>query len=472
MTTNRRILIDNATLSGVERITGVSRILNLNNIDNDILCLEKLVTAILFSDQLIGVDDYKDEFRSERLKNFDFIKFSKIDKPTYEALAADAATFARSMVFSFDGSKPAGDVVSFFEALRIDPQLRWDVWVSSEYLTLSFLVDDPSYTPYERSIDSAFRNETVDCDLVAAETNCQPAFSVEGRPDITNVKDLVQAFSSNNPQYAGTDGKSALGRLLFGYGWAAERSHFYNAVAYSEDANAYLAPLRDTFCESCCRIDYPSQVVGLLETLKAKSQETLSSILEPSGQAKFAMRLPFFTAYLISRTNNPRQCIELALSMRTTSEFQECRTIFHNLDHLTATSKVQEINGILKYLDQSCANLLKKYAVSTENGLQFSLSLGLTGINLGASSKLSQLFRSYKNRPFSRVFRNIAQDMLNVERLGGLYDKVCSSIREHPDAMHAKFRRHRNIWNTRQATTVVQQSYRCLKGIQLPNYEL
>ncbi len=133
MSTNRRILIDNATLSGVERIAGISQTLNLNNIDNDILCLEKLVTAILFSDELIGVDDYKDEFRSRRLKNFDFIRFFKIDQPTYSMLAAEAATFARSMAFSFEGSKPAGDVVSFFEALRIDPQLRWDVWISSEY---------------------------------------------------------------------------------------------------------------------------------------------------------------------------------------------------------------------------------------------------------------------------------------------------------------------------------------------------
>ena len=83
MSTKRRILIDNATLSGVERITGISKTLNLNNISNDILCLEKLVTSILFSDELIGVDDYKDEFRSGRLKNFDFIKFSKIDESTY-----------------------------------------------------------------------------------------------------------------------------------------------------------------------------------------------------------------------------------------------------------------------------------------------------------------------------------------------------------------------------------------------------
>jgi hypothetical protein len=79
MATNRLILVDNATLSGVERLTGQSQTLNLNNIDNDILCLEKLITAILFSDRIIGVDDYKDNFRSERLKKFDFIDFLKIE---------------------------------------------------------------------------------------------------------------------------------------------------------------------------------------------------------------------------------------------------------------------------------------------------------------------------------------------------------------------------------------------------------
>jgi hypothetical protein len=258
MSTGRRILVDNATLSGVERITGISQTLNLNNIDNDILCLEKLVTAILFSDELIGIDDYKDEFRSGRLKNFDFIGFSKIKHPTYSALATEAATFARSMIFSFEGSKPAGDVVSFFDALRIDPQLRWDVWVSSEYLTLSFLVDDPKYAPYERSIDSVFRNEAADRGLVAAGTDHQPAFSVAERPDITDVKDFVHALSSNNPQYAGVDGKSALNRVLFGYGWAAERSHFYISIMQSRISKGLMPIWR------LCATPFARVAVGLI----------------------------------------------------------------------------------------------------------------------------------------------------------------------------------------------------------------
>lgn len=434
MTSNRLALIDNATLSGVERITGISRTLNINYIENDILCLEKLVVSILFSEHLIGIDDYKDQFRSDRLKNFDFIRFSKIDKSTYAVLAKDAAAFAQSMSFSFEGAKPAGDVVKFFDALRVDPQLRWDTFVSSEYLTLSLLVKDPKYSPYEQSIDSVFRSEETDRKLVG-EAGQAPAFGVVGRPDIKDIKHFVHELSSNNSQFAGIDGKSVLDRMLFGYGWAAERSYFYNAVAHMEGADPYLAPLRDAFCESCCRIDYPSQISGLLETLKEKSQETLSSILEPSGLAKFAIRLPFFTAYLISRTDNPRQCIDLALSMRGASEFRDCRAILSDLDHLSAADKVQKINGILRYLDQSCTRLMAKYAVRTENGVQFSLSVGLTGMSVGGSVKLNQLFRSYKNKPFTRVFRNIAQDMLNVERLGGLYDKVCSSVRRHPEAM-------------------------------------
>jgi hypothetical protein len=79
---------------------------------------------------------------------------------------------------------------------------------------------------------------------------------------------------------------------------------------------------------------------------------------------------------------------------------------------------------------------MKKYGVATENGLQVSLSLGLTGVSAGMGLKLDKLFAPYRNRPFARIFRNIAQDMLNVERLGSLYEKLRSSVREHKDSMY------------------------------------
>jgi hypothetical protein len=294
MSSNRRILIDNATLSGVERIIGASKIINMHYIDNDILCLEKLITAILFSDKIIAIDDYKDEYRSNRFKNFKFIDFIKIDDNRYKDVSNEAAQFARSMTFSFKGSKPTGDVVHFFDSLRINPQLRWDIFVSSEYLTLTYLVKHTKYAQHESSIDSMFRNENNDQDLTAPERI--------DSAQIDDVKNFVQTLLSSNPNFKGPSHDSALSRILFGYGWAAERSYFYNSIAHLEESDVYLSPLRDSFCESCCRIDYPSQVNGLLETLKNKSQKIMSSILEPSGHAQFAIRLPFFTAYLISKT--------------------------------------------------------------------------------------------------------------------------------------------------------------------------
>lgn len=436
--TSRNALIDNATLSGVERLTGASKTLNLNYTDGDIVCLEKLVTAILFSDRLIAVDDYKSKFRSNRIKNFEFVEFLDLHDDKYRSLSMEAAFFAKEMAFSFEGSKPAGDVVSFFEALRIDPQLRWSCFVSSEYLTLSYLLRDTKLDGWERSVDSLFRNEDTDRMLSSSGTDFQPKFGVAESNGITEVKKFIGRILLNNSNSKGTDGKGTIEKLIFGYGWAAERSHFYHSVAEMFNAEPFLAPLRDAFCESCYRIDYHSDVSSLIENLKRRSHDTLVSILEPSGQAKFAMRLPFFTAYLISRTRNAAECIDLALDLRSKDEFQDCRTIFQNLQHLPGGDRIKEINGIMQYLEQSLLNLMKKYAVETANGIQFSLSLGLSGLNMGVSGKMSGLLRSYKNRPFSLVFRNLAQDMLNVERLGGLHDKLCSSIREHEDAHHPR----------------------------------
>jgi hypothetical protein len=438
MTTGRRIVVDNATLSGVERITGVSQTRNLSNTDNDIICLEKIITAILFSDELIGVDDYTDKYRASRLKQFYFVSFIKMEDSVYSTLAKGAAEFANGMLFSFEGSKPAGDVVSFFEALRLYPQMRWDVFVSSEYLTLSLLVNNKDHTQYENSIDAAFRNEDTDQRMIVGGEEIRPSFSVSGHPEIGDIKAFQNALASGNPKYTGHGHRDILNRLVFGYGWVAERTHFYNAFAAMNGADAYLSPLRDAFCESCCRIKSRSQVNSLLEQLKNKSQLTLASIVEPSGHAQFAMRLPFFTAYYISKMDNPKQCIEQALSDRQRSEFQECRVVFQNFAHLSQQDKYKEVNKILRYLQQSCDALMKKYAVSTGNGLQFSLSLGLAGPSISGSFKLGQLFRDYRYNSFSRIFRNMAVDLTNVERLGELYDKLRSSVLEHKEATYSQ----------------------------------
>lgn len=68
-------LIDNASLTAVERTLGDIVIKNPDTINGDLVAFENLIQAILFYDDLICVDNYKQEHRDARIAKFDFIKF-------------------------------------------------------------------------------------------------------------------------------------------------------------------------------------------------------------------------------------------------------------------------------------------------------------------------------------------------------------------------------------------------------------
>lgn len=431
------MLIDNSTLSGVERLTGVSKTLNLSNTNNDILCFEKLVCAILFSDNIYGVNDYKLEYRRDRLKKFNYINFLEIKDIDYKNFASDASQFAREMIFSFEGSKPAGDVVRFFESLQIEPQMRWDIFVSSEYLTLSYLVQDKKFAFKEELITAALGNELTDRDCVQPASAVQPELVV-GDNSVEDVKDLMNSFSDRNANFSGSGTGSVLEKMIFGYGWLAERSRFYASVASALETELSLSPLRDAFCESCLRIDYPNQISSLISNLKDNTQKTVASIVGPSGDAPFVLKMPFFTSFFIANSPSPSSALSLALEHRNRKELVECRDLLSNLKHLGQRERYKEVNKIMNYLESSLQKLKSKYGVTNSQGPSFSFSVGLTGPEISKDFKFGNLFPDSRNRPFAKIFRNMAVDMLNVERMGSLYEKMLSERRLHEKAVRPK----------------------------------
>ncbi|EFC3045672.1 TPA: hypothetical protein ACHKAX_RS15560, partial [Escherichia coli] len=56
-------LIDNASLTAVERTLGDILVKNPDTINGDLVAFENLIQAILFYDTLICVDNYKKEYR-------------------------------------------------------------------------------------------------------------------------------------------------------------------------------------------------------------------------------------------------------------------------------------------------------------------------------------------------------------------------------------------------------------------------
>lgn len=428
-------LIDNATLSGVQRLLGESQTLNLYNIDNDICCFEKVVSAILFGERLLYLDDYKEEFRASRYKTFEFMEAVQPEGVPYRELSEEAARFAAETAFAFKGSKPVGDALAFFQTIKVDPQMRWDIFVSSEYLTLSYLVSEGE-KEYPSKINAAIGNEEGDRLRSASQHHAQPMLVVNGK-EIDGVKEFLSIYANRNPNSAGSN-KNTLEKLVFGYGWVAERSYLYSSIAAHLNASCTLSPLRDAFCETSYRIDHTNELDFLVKELSQKSQIALAQIVGPMGDAKYALRLPFFTAYLLSRCENVREAIHLAFELRNQPTFRAFRGILSNLQHLGRSERVAEVQGLMRYLDQEASQLLKEYCVETGQGPSVGVSVGFSGLSVDIGGRLQSLFRHYKNAPFGKIFRSMANDLIAVERLGPLHDKASLLVRKHADAKYPK----------------------------------
>ncbi|HFR2624632.1 TPA: hypothetical protein ACHU4E_000668, partial [Shigella sonnei] len=74
-------LIDNSTLTAVQRIEGKVKTRSKDSVDTDIIAFENYIQSILFYDHVIAVDDYIPEYRGSRISSFREILF--LDKAQY-----------------------------------------------------------------------------------------------------------------------------------------------------------------------------------------------------------------------------------------------------------------------------------------------------------------------------------------------------------------------------------------------------
>ncbi|WP_248136399.1 hypothetical protein [Acinetobacter radioresistens] len=73
-------LIDNASITAVERFLGKVPTNSSDTINGDLVALENFLQAILFYDDLICIDNYKPEFKEQRKIDFNFIRFLNEDE--------------------------------------------------------------------------------------------------------------------------------------------------------------------------------------------------------------------------------------------------------------------------------------------------------------------------------------------------------------------------------------------------------
>jgi hypothetical protein len=110
----RCALIDNSTLTGVQRLLGQIPIKNTIVTDMDVLCLESLIEAILFYDEIFVIDDYKEYFRDSRKKTFPFITALGAGAVPIDELIATSKKLTEDIVRAWKGGNLRTKISSHF----------------------------------------------------------------------------------------------------------------------------------------------------------------------------------------------------------------------------------------------------------------------------------------------------------------------------------------------------------------------
>jgi len=447
----RYSIVDNATLTATERLLGHIPVSNKYALDGDIVALESIVQSILFYDRLFVVDDYKAEYRENRLKRFDFLTPLRKTDFDYDMLLHRAQKLTSSMVPVANGSLiKDDDFRPFLEMLQMNIAFTWRMASSTFWLTINLLTDDP----YGEEIHKYSKLWASLITQLDARTRSDANDAASDRITVTNANGS-ELDLSNLPKDERVRGE--VSQLAASLSWLALRTAFYSELSQASGADVVLHPIRHAF-----RLNMLKRHMGMrediykpiVEALSGKIATTTSQVLSVTDPVISNVKLPLFSIWLLSKTHDPRQIIQAAQDTAKSKSFIQARAILADLDSLESASKhfVRNTNKLLRDLDSTAARLRAEYGVETKQGVPLSPVIKVANIAIAASGKnparipdlglkipMPAWFGRWQDgRGLRSVFRSTVEDLAAVGRLGYLRSQLTSAADVHPHASFPK----------------------------------
>jgi hypothetical protein len=443
-------LIDNSTLSSIQRVLGKIEVNNKDTIDGDLAAFESFLTAILFYNELITIDDYKPEYSEDRKEYFSYIKFinpNDFDLFTIKEKAKIEADKASPIIQNGEFVDEA--YKSFFELLKINIKCTWDITSSIYYLTLKMLGEQNSFQ---------FEKYSKICHLIFSEFN-----EINSSGEKRNYKNMLLDRKGNkiNDGYKipgakcadGTTGglTKALTVFIASLNWISYRSIYYTYLAEYFKAETFLHPIRQSFHvhymgkSNRFDINYTSE---LLKKYEDFALEEIESIIASTKNYAVTLHTPLFLGYIISKTKDPQEIINFAFDLRDKKEFIQARSDFGEIRNIISEQGFspklfRETNKLFENIKEGFNSIRRNYGISTNQG-----DLTSTIINsinsLSSSSifpqipekikdtRIANAISNWKSRKsFGFIYKNLSKELLNISKLGVYYDNLVKNVKEN-----------------------------------------
>lgn len=441
----RYALIDNSTLTGVQRLLGEIPVKNTAIVDNDIIAFENYIQAILFYDSLICIDDYKEKFRAKRIASFPDIRFISKDLFDYDYFANAANKVTKDITLEIRGGQISdSDFKSYFERMQMTYQFTWDMSSSEFFLTQKMLLGNDSILDHEsfNILNSLlFIENNEQYDVSTPLNNKKPKlYDSRGREIIIDSQGRVLNSVSGDglsPQFKA---------MVSSLNWISQRTAFYVLVAEYLCADLFLQPLRQSFMQNIIKRTHPSYNLGTFntfrESINRQSVETLNNVLKNSDNFGITVNIPLFSASFAKKTKDSQKIIQEAYNERESKCFIEARNnlreIYVLLENDNRGKYVREINLLSQSINKTFKSIESKYGLGESQGFGSSqLKLLLSFIPATQSlelpkfqiSKLEPLKHIIPKKGFNAVYRDVVEDLINFQSLGKYKDILLGNIK-------------------------------------------
>ncbi|HBN83630.1 MAG TPA: hypothetical protein DDZ89_07265 [Clostridiales bacterium] len=448
----RYAIVDNATLTAVQRLLGDIPIYNKHAIDGDILAFETLIQSILFFDEVYYVNDYKAEYKDQRSCYFGYLGQLDIDDKSYEALLKETTKFSDDVIPQIQGGVfTDSNFNPFFELLKMHNIFTWDMSSSVYYLTQKMLtnsrtdIDIEKYSKLNQMIFSEIN------DNFAKRSNKKFIILDSKGTPITQEYTVQDKEGSSQEAYIGKQTELLMANLS----WLAYRTIFYTLVAKETGGTLILHPIRNAFQINFLSRLFPQsneQYRILISALNASVEESVRSIFAITQPLITKYPLPMFSIILTNKAGSPKEAINAAFHMKNEGDFIEARRCLSEIEQLFAKDRAQkatmEANKLKQHVEKLMERINAKYYVKTSQGL--SLSPVITAYNLGAtflpgvlptfpnySAKIKSLDRVKDLIPqkgFNAVYKSLINDLTQISRLGEYHEMLTSQVVYHENA--------------------------------------
>lgn len=439
-------LIDNSTLTAVQRITGEAPSFSKHSAEADILGFENLIVGLLFYDGILSVDDYKPEFRKSRERAFPFLHQIApsiiVESGLAEASREEAAAFRPRI----EGGRFSDNATaSLFEQLDLSVITTWDISSSVYYLTLKMLGDECGE---DFSNFSAITSE-IFCEL-EDKRNCSSKINADVELYDRNGTKITKDYKVAGARWgAGDQGglTPGLSAFLSALSWLAYKSIYYTTAANWFKADSSLHPVRQAFQLQYLRqkgVYDQNMSQGLLARLSGAFRQEIDFIVNQTHPTGFESDVPLFIAWLAERTKDPRLIVDEALELREADEFvevreqlQEISNAFEDNEPARASKKIAKIT---RHATSAMQLLRKRYGLPNELGLNptkliqvYNASTAVTELPR-APSLLNKIplplivQEQLHRKGFSAIFRNLGREIGNVWRLGSTLEILKSRV--------------------------------------------